>query len=124
MMLYLDNAATTLKKPLLVYATLFKSTLFSGGNAGRGGHKMSMDAVRAIVDTQDLIAQLFNIKKAENIVLILFVSFIEYGIVADQNSSNDSDIQKTNNQLSHLFSPLLRYFRSIQRIPACLKNGF
>ena len=68
MMLYLDNAATTLKKPLLVYATLFKSTLFSGGNAGRGGHKMSMDAVRAIVDTQDLIAQLFNIKKAENIV--------------------------------------------------------
>ena len=27
-------------------------------------------------------------------------------------------------QLSHLFSPLLRYFRSIQRIPACLKNGF
>ena len=57
MMLYLDNAATTLKKPLSVYATLFKSTLFSGGNAGRGGHKMSMDAVRAIVDTQDLIAQ-------------------------------------------------------------------
>ena len=52
MMLYLDNAATTLKKPLSVYATLFKSTLFSGGNAGRGGHKMSMDAVRAIVDTQ------------------------------------------------------------------------
>ena len=48
MMLYLDNAATTLKKPLSVYATLFKSTLFSGGNAGRGGHKMSMDAVRAI----------------------------------------------------------------------------
>ena len=68
MMLYLDNAATTLKKPLSVYATLFKSTLFSGGNAGRGGHKMSMDAVRAIVDTQDLIAQLFNIKKAENVV--------------------------------------------------------
>ena len=63
MMLYLDNAATTLKKPLLVYATLFKSTLFSGGNAGRGGHKMSMDAVRAIVDTQDLIAQLFNLRK-------------------------------------------------------------
>ena len=43
MMLYLDNAATTLKKPLSVYATLFKSTLFSGGNAGRGGHKMSME---------------------------------------------------------------------------------
>ena len=69
MMLYLDNAATTLKKPLSVYATLFKSTLFSGGNAGRGGHKMSMDAVRAIVDTQDLIAQHFYIKKSRKILI-------------------------------------------------------
>ena len=47
--------------------------------------------------------------------LILFVSFVEYGIVADQNSSNDSDIQITNYLLSHLVSPILRYFRCIQR---------
>ena len=80
MMLYLDNAATTLKKPLSVYATLFKSTLFSGGNAGRGGHKMSMDAVRAIVDTQDLIAQLFNIKKAENVNTLLTLSALVFNL--------------------------------------------
>lgn len=67
-MLYLDNAATTLKKPLSVYAKLIRSTIFSSGNAGRGGHKLSTNAVRAIVDTQDLIAELFNIPEPNNIV--------------------------------------------------------
>lgn len=67
-MLYLDNAATTLKKPVSVYASLMKNTVLGGGNAGRGAHKQSMHAVRSIIDTQDLIAELFNIKKPQNIV--------------------------------------------------------
>lgn len=67
-MLYLDNAATTLKKPISVYASLMKNTVFGGGNAGRGGHKQSMEAVRAIIDTQDLIAELFNISAPQNII--------------------------------------------------------
>ncbi len=67
-MLYLDNAATTLKKPFSVYKTLMKSTVLGGGNAGRGGHKQSMAAVKSIIDTQDLIAQLFNIPQPQNVV--------------------------------------------------------
>ncbi len=67
-MLYLDNAATTLRKPASVYAQMMKSMIFAGGNAGRGGHKQSMKAVQTIVDTQDLIAQLMNIPRPENIV--------------------------------------------------------
>lgn len=67
-MMYLDNAATSLKKPFSVYAQMIKSMIFGGGNAGRGGHKQSMAAVRAIVDTQDAIAQLFNIPDPQNIV--------------------------------------------------------
>ncbi len=67
-MMYLDNAATTLKKPFSVYARLMLAMVFDGGNAGRGGHKESMKAVRAIVDAQDAIAQLFNIQTPENIV--------------------------------------------------------
>ena len=67
-MLYLDNAATTARKPLEVYAKLIKSTIFTSGNAGRGAHKKSMDAVRAIIDTQDLIAELFNISRPQNII--------------------------------------------------------
>ncbi len=69
-MLYLDNAATTLRKPLSVYAKMIKSTIFHSGNAGRGVHKQSMDAVRAIVDTQDLIAELMNIDRPQNIVFM------------------------------------------------------
>lgn len=67
-MLYLDNAATTVRKPVSVYASLFFNTLWRGGNAGRGGYKNSMAATRAIIDTQDLIARLFNIDVPENIV--------------------------------------------------------
>lgn len=67
-MLYLDNAATTARKPLSVYASLLKNTIFNSGNAGRGGHKKSAAAVRAIVDTQDLVARLFNINEPQNIV--------------------------------------------------------
>ncbi len=65
---YLDNAATTARKPLAVYVSLLKNTIFSSGNAGRGGHKKSAAAVRAIVDTQDLAARLFNISKPQNII--------------------------------------------------------
>lgn len=67
-MLYLDNAATTLKKPVSVYSALIKNTLWSSGSAGRGAHKQSLKAIRMIIDTQDTIAELFNIPKPENIV--------------------------------------------------------
>lgn len=67
-MLYLDNAATTARKPFSVYTSLLKNTLFHSGNAGRGGHKKSIVSVRAIIDTQDLIARLLNIDKPQNIV--------------------------------------------------------
>lgn len=67
-MLYLDNAATTARKPVSVYTSLFANTVFHSGNAGRGGHRKSMEATRAIVDTQDQIAKLFNIDNPQNIV--------------------------------------------------------
>lgn len=67
-MLYLDNAATSLKKPRQVYLSLMKNTIFASGNAGRGGHKNSFKAIENIINTQDAVAQLFNIDKPENIV--------------------------------------------------------
>jgi cysteine desulfurase family protein len=66
--MYLDNAATTMKKPFSVYMRLISKTVFGSGNAGRGAHRQSMRAVRDIVDTQDVIARLFNISKPQNIV--------------------------------------------------------
>lgn len=69
-MIYLDSAATSRKKPFGVYRSLFMNMVFSGGNAGRGVNKPSLAASRAIVETQDIVAELFNIDKPQNIAFM------------------------------------------------------
>ena len=66
-MLYLDNAATTVKKPWRVYAAMAYNTLFYSANAGRGAHRLSLRNMEKIIETQELIAQLFNISEPQNI---------------------------------------------------------
>lgn len=66
-MLYLDNSATTVKKPWRVYGALLYNTLFYSANAGRGGHKLSLRNMNKIIEVQELIAQLFNIPNPQNI---------------------------------------------------------
>jgi len=66
-MLYLDNAATTVKKPWRVYAAMAYNTLFYSANAGRGAHRLSLRNMEKIIETQELIAQLFNISDPQNI---------------------------------------------------------
>ena len=66
-MLYLDNSATSLKKPMCVYKTLFYNTLFNSANAGRGSHKPSLKATKGIIDAQESIAKLINAKNPQNI---------------------------------------------------------
>lgn len=67
-MLYLDNAATTRRKPTAVYRAMLHYALFSGGNAGRGLNRLSLSGVRVIIDTQEAAAELFDIPTPENIV--------------------------------------------------------
>lgn len=69
-MIYLDSAATSRRKPVSVYMSLMKNTVFSGGNAGRGAHKASLAAVNAIVEAQDTVAELFNIDEPQNIAFM------------------------------------------------------
>lgn len=66
-MIYLDNAATTVKKPSRVYKAVLREALH-GGNAGRSGSRMSMNAVRTIIETQEAAAELFGIENESNIV--------------------------------------------------------
>lgn len=66
-MIYLDNAATTARKPLAVYKALMYGTIFESGNAGRGGHSMSVKSTEAIIEAQDEIAHLFNADNPQNI---------------------------------------------------------
>lgn len=59
-MLYLDNAATSLKKPLCVAGNMFLNTLMLSANAGRGGHYYSILAMEKLMETAELLSGLFN----------------------------------------------------------------
>lgn len=66
-MIYLDNAATTLKKPDAVYKKFMNTWYFYGANAGRGGHRLALAASMKIYEASSNIAKLFNIENPENI---------------------------------------------------------
>ncbi len=58
-MIYLDNAATTRKKPNCVIEAVTEA-LCSMGNAGRGSHNTSLGAARTVFDARQKICELFN----------------------------------------------------------------
>ncbi len=66
-MIYLDNAATTLKKPEEVYKKFNFVWRNIGANAGRGGHRLSILASEEIYLTREKLATLFNAPNPENI---------------------------------------------------------
>jgi len=67
-MLYLDNAATTARKPLAVYASMIYNTLFGGYNAGRSGSAKSLRAARTVIRAQEAVAELIGAEKPQNII--------------------------------------------------------
>ncbi len=58
-MIYMDNAATTMRKPEAVIQAV-ASALGSMGNAGRGAHGASLGASRTIYETRELLCRLFG----------------------------------------------------------------
>lgn len=66
-MIYLDNAATTQKKPQCVADALLEA-LNTMGNGGRGAHGTALKASRAIYDARRKIAQLMNCSRADHVV--------------------------------------------------------
>ncbi|MEK6599301.1 MAG: aminotransferase class V-fold PLP-dependent enzyme [Deltaproteobacteria bacterium] len=67
-MIYLDNAATSYPKPESVYKRIDHILRHIGGNPGRSGHRMALDASRVIFEARESAARLFNIKDASRIV--------------------------------------------------------
>lgn len=70
-MIYLDNAATSYPKPENVYNAMIDHMKNAGANPGRSGHRLSLEAGRAILKTRELIGTLFNI---DNPMQIIFTS--------------------------------------------------
>ncbi len=69
-MIYLDNAATTMKKPYVVIEAVVNA-LSSMGNAGRGVHEASLGASRTIFETRQKLNALFH---GENPTQIVFTA--------------------------------------------------
>ena len=58
-MIYLDNAATTLKKPPEVGQVMLDA-LQTAGNPGRGAHAPTLHASRVVYETREALTQLFH----------------------------------------------------------------
>ena len=66
-MIYLDNAATTLKKPPQVGEAVLRA-LQTLGNSSRGTHVGAMDAARTIYDTRVKLAHFFGCARPDHVV--------------------------------------------------------
>lgn len=66
-MIYLDSAATTLKKPASVPNAVKKAVKKLAG-PGRGGHRAAMLASETAFKCRETAAELFSVQKPENIV--------------------------------------------------------
>ena len=69
-MIYLDNAATTMRKPDAVVQAVTEA-LCSMGNAGRGVHDAALDASRVIFETRMLLAEFFHAESPKQIVFTM-----------------------------------------------------
>lgn len=58
--IYLDNAATTMKKPDCVIDAVV-SSMRHMGNSGRGAHEASLDASRVIFETRERLSSMFHL---------------------------------------------------------------
>lgn len=65
-MIYLDNAATTIKKPQCVIDAVVNA-MQSVGNAGRGTHEASLGAARGVYEVREKVARFFNAEDAARI---------------------------------------------------------
>lgn len=70
-MIYLDNAATTYPKPFETLIEHDECMRRYAGNAGRGGHSMSIRASEKIYETRELLGDVFNISSPDTIAFTL-----------------------------------------------------
>ena len=66
-MIYLDNAATTQRKPQRVIDAVVEA-MNTMGNGGRGAHGTALKASRAVYDTRRKIAELFGCTRPDHVV--------------------------------------------------------
>lgn len=66
--IYFDNAATSWPKPEEVYRAVDDCLRNYGANPGRGGHRLSLQAGRMVLETRECLAFLFNVPDSSRLV--------------------------------------------------------
>jgi cysteine desulfurase family protein len=67
-LIYLDNAATSFPKPEAVIQAMTDFMREAGGNPGRSGHRLSIEAGRVIFEARERIAALFAISDSSRVI--------------------------------------------------------
>ena len=66
-MIYLDNAATTLKKPPAVWSAM-RWALHQAAGAGRSAHRPAITGAEILYDTRVLAAELFGLSDPRRVI--------------------------------------------------------
>lgn len=66
--IYLDNAATSYPKPEKTIERLNDFVVNMGGNPGRSGHKLSLDAARIVFDTREELTRFIGGTDSERLI--------------------------------------------------------
>lgn len=74
-MVYLDNAATTNKKPKAVYKAVSDSLKNISANSGRGAHALSLKASKKVYETREGICDFLNFSAPEGVVFTLNATY-------------------------------------------------
>ena len=67
-MIYFDNAATSFPKPEETIDAVHDFLTRIGGNPGRGGHPLSIDAARVVFEARERLTRLINGKDSERLI--------------------------------------------------------
>ncbi|EGB94207.1 cysteine desulfurase family protein [Clostridium sp. D5] len=110
-MIYMDNAATTMQKPEEVAEAVVRA-MNSIGNAGRGATEASLSASRIIYDTREKLSRFFN---AENPRRIAFT--------ANSTESLNIAIKGTLNPGDHVITTVLEHNSVLRPLYECQEKG-
>lgn len=64
----MDNASTSFPKPEAVYRAVDSALREAGGNPGRSGHRMSLEADRIVYEAREAVAELIGARESKNVI--------------------------------------------------------
>ncbi len=96
-MIYWDNAATTWPKPRMVQTAIQQGVTRFGGNPGRGGHRLSMQAAQEEYNCRERVATFFGLENPSGVVFVsnctTALNMVIQGVLRDGGRVLISDLE-------------------------------